>query len=321
MYSSDIAALQNNTQFQTPQVAHLAWSLTSPSLVAAYLDNDFDTLLTHSQQHDIEWLRKLDLQPSNLLDYLSTHNQRLLGSYFECLWQFYFSHHPDWQLLEHHVQVFDTTNKQTLGELDLLVQHTPSQQYFHIELAAKFYLRHPEKIGLNEDHWLGPQTNDRLDLKLDKLYKKQLPFLHHEATQISLVDRQLDHPYKQALIMKGYLFHPWQQGKTLTDSTNKAVLNGRWLHEKDFEHLRLKNKDQLWAILPKHNWLGPFNGQHIDSLISNGDTISEAISLHFKESPYKHALMLVMLTSSEKGLIESQRFMLVHNEWPNKEPS
>ena len=317
MLPSDTTAVENNGPFHTPLVAHLAWCLTSPSLVA-HLDDNFNSLLTLSRQHDLEWLAQLDMQPSSLLDYLNTHNQRLLGSYFECLWQFYFSRHPDWELLEHHVQVFDATRKQTLGELDLLVQHIPSQQYFHIELAAKFYLRHPEQTGLDEEHWLGPQTNDRLDLKLGKLYKKQLPFLHHDATQTSLIERKLDHPYQQALIMKGYLFHPWQQEKTLTNTTNKAVLNGEWLHENDFEHLLLKNKDQHWAILPKHNWLGPFNSQHIDALVSDGDTINKAIALHFKESPYKHALMLVMLTSSKEGLIESQRFMLVHNKWPNK---
>lgn len=309
---------QMTTDYQTDHVAHLAWSLTSPSLTALTPNEHFHALLKQSQQANLEWLNTLDLQPSPLFDYLNTHNHRLLGSYFECLWQFYFSHHPDWQLLEHHVQIFDASKKQTLGELDLLVQHIPSGRYFHLELAAKFYLRHPEHTGLNEEHWLGPQSNDRLDLKLNKLHQKQLPFLFHDATKTSLIERQLNHEYEQAMIMKGYLFHPWQKRKSLPKCAHHQTLTGYWLHSKDANKLLTETENIQWAILPKHNWLGLFSDQHNQQLINPTNIILANIDTHFKTSPYKHALMLIMLKDTEKGLTEAQRFMLVHDDWPNK---
>ena len=310
--------LQSTQIYNTPQVAHLAWCLSSPSLVSLKPDDHFTRFLTLSQKQNPLWLKQLGQQPAPLLDYLNAHHHRLLGSYFECLWQFYFTQHPDWQLLEHHVQVFDTTHKQTLGELDLLVLHHPSQQYFHIELAAKFYLRHPQLTGLNNEHWLGPQANDRLDLKIDKLHKKQLPFLHHSATQAALVNRGLNNPYEQALVMKGYLFHHWQDIKEIAKSAHQATATGFWLHEKSAASLFSDNLEQHWAILPKHNWLGTFNSIHDSELVSDTLTTQKTVAEHFANSVYKHALMLVMLKQHRDGFTESQRFMLVHNQWPNK---
>ena len=304
--------------FQTDHVAHLAWCLTSPSLTSLAPNDHFQSILEQNQQRNFEWLTQLDTQPERLQDYLSAHNHRLLGSYFECLWQFYFSDHSDWQLVEHHVQVFDASKKQTLGELDLLVQHIPSEQYFHLELAAKFYLRHPEHTGLNEEHWFGPQSNDRLDLKLNKLHQKQLPFLFHDATKTSLIERKLNHEYKQALIMKGYLFHPWQQNELLPQCTHNQTLTGYWLHSKHVNSLISGQANRQWAILPKHNWLGPFNSRHNQQLIKPAYITMADVNTHFKTSPYKHALMVVMLKESEKGFIEEQRFILVHDDWPNK---
>ncbi len=297
------------SQLTTPQVRHLFWCLFSPDL--ATIENSHSVTIKFNTQLT-QWFTELDLHPDPLLTYLSQENTRLLGSYFECLWQFFFQFNPQWQLLAHNVQV--VKDKQTLGELDIIASH--QSHVIHMELAVKFYLQHPDYDGLQCRHWLGPQCRDRLDLKLSKLQNKQLPFLAHPATQETLQKRQLPSPTQQCLILKGYLFHQWKMPFKRPADVNTQCLMGQWLHQSDITCLVTGHDN--WLVIEKPQWLSHFKShKEIQSSCLTAKDIIHFTLSHFANSTYKHALMLVKIANSEEGSIEAERFLIVNDEWPN----
>jgi hypothetical protein len=299
-------------EYKHSAVHHLAWCLFSEPMV---LISTTPALTIKPSQTLLNWLAELDNNPKPLHDYLATHNRVLLGSYFECLWQFFFQFRPEWQLLDHHIQL--RQEKQTLGELDVLARNTRHNQDYHIELAVKFYLKQPNTSGENFNHWLGPQSHDRLDLKLNKLTLKQLPFLHHPVTQADLSNRHLPTNPQQALALKGYLFEPWQQSKgALHPSINPKATMQSWLHEKHSQTLFAQKS--LWVILPKTHWLGPYRHSQEASLqVLTSEAAQQFVQAHFDHSAFPYALMLAQLSTSHE-LKEQARFMLVHNAWPTQ---
>ncbi len=308
--------------YKNSVVRHLAWCLLSEPL---HVIPNVTPLVIKPSQTLQDWLGQLDDQPEPLHNYISGQNSTLLGSYFECLWQFFFAHYPDWTLLGHHIQI--QQDKQTLGELDILAQETANRHNFHVELAVKFYLKTPHTSGEKQAHWLGPQSRDRLDLKLEKLTKKQLPFFHHDATQHELKSRHLPTDAKQALVLKGYLFEPFKQNHIADQATpfpsiNSGTQTHHWLHYKDSQALFLDDKQ--WVILPKHQWLGPYqHTKDCDLTVLNTAQAKQQVDDHFNHAVFPFALMLVMLCGTQQ-LKERTRYMLVHDDWPkqaNKRPT
>jgi len=137
-------------------------------------------------------------------------------------------------LLAQNIQI--QHDKQTIGELDalLLVNNQP----VHLEIIYKFYLYDP-KLGPQElNCWIGPNRNDSLFLKLDKLKNKQLPLLRHPHTQPYLKDLGLKaSEIQQQVLFKAQLFLP-ETIKSLSNTLlNKDCIVGTYI-----------NKEQLLAL-------------------------------------------------------------------------
>ncbi len=296
------------TQLTHPQVRQLYWCLSSPELAqlpqTQALHVNLDSMLKN-------WLIQLDQNPAPLQTFLSQHNHTLLGSYFECLWQFFFQDSPGWRLLGHNIQVIE--NKITLGELDILAQYK-NEPPLHLELAVKFYLQHPKHNGQLCEHWLGPQSRDRLDLKLGTLQNKQLPFIHQPCVKRTLQARELPQPDQQALIFKGYLFHQWQKDYQLPAAVNPHHLLGQWLHQSQVT--KLLGHHDAWLFINKPQWLGNITLTPQNQPPLNRDQVSKQVKQHFTLSTRKHALMLVKLVNKEEGFVESARYLIVNDSWP-----
>lgn len=301
---------QISQQYHHPMVRHLAWCLFSPNLglIQRYPPMDVGAPHTITQ-----WLNRLDDNPTELERYVQSRNHQLLGSYFECLWQFFFTYGPNWQLLKDHVQIHATTGKQqTLGELDVLTEDHQGNAW-HVELAVKFYLQLPATDGRSTNHWVGPQTRDRLDLKLSKLENKQFPFLDSEETQAHLSDLSLQRDWQQGLILKGYLFTKRGQEVTLPTDVPKDVLLNIWC---PIQELGLTiPRHSYFVLLPKHEWLGPYFGLHIEVL--DFQTVIKQAKQHFEASSNKHALMIAKVEKEKDNWKEKNRWLVVHNDWPN----
>lgn len=297
-------------EYQSTCVRHLAWCLFSEPMAKL---PSIQPLQIRPDSEVLDWLTSLDSNPKPLVDYLGANNARLLGSYFECLWQFFFQNAPHWQLLKHHFQVFD--GKQTLGELDILAKAEKCPA-IHVELAVKFYLLQPNQTGGSLKHWLGPQSHDRFDLKLDKLAQKQLPMIDHPMTEQALKDQNLPLNWQQALCLKGYLFtHILQSNIQLHPHINQKALMGKWLHNNEADLILDKEYD--WVVIPKPQWLGAYAHQPDSELtVLNSTQALSFINAHFTQDSYTYALMLVKLGKTYPH--EKARYMVVHDQWPTQ---
>ena len=260
-----------------------------------------------------DWFIKLDQNPSLLNTYLANSKHGLLGIYFESLWQFFLENAPCWQLNAHNIQIIQ--GKKTLGELDILAEQNGTQGY-HLELAVKFYLQHPNHTGEQCQHWLGPQCRDRLDLKLSKLNSQQFPILNHPQTKATLAQKNIEPPTSQALILKGYLFSKWQNEFSLPREVNPTCLMGEWLHQKDIS--KLTHCDDHWLLIEKTDWLGPvqFQNDGVNAHLLTGYEVTEAVQKHFRSGPNNHALMLINVIPEQAMFIEQNRYLVVSDNWP-----
>jgi hypothetical protein len=252
---------------------------------------------------DIVWLQQLDQQPQLLLAYLERKNTRLLGTYFEALWQFYFSHHSNFQYCLCNLQVNDSTR--TVGEFDVLVSNKQAQN-FHIELTCKFYLEWQD--ALQENLWIGPNCSDRLDIKYHKTHAHQLPLLNTELGQKACIEHTFNiDNVKQLAIWRGTSFdrsHWFRAREWESESTLKE----------------LKFDDQiLWLIADKSLWLSPVTQER--AVLKTYTQINQQISDHFQSTiiPKKHyTLMLIALAfnKSDRQWQQQQRFFITANNWP-----
>lgn len=302
----------NLEQLTDPHVRRLAWSLLSPPMAQISTTPAFDICQWHEAKHVQNWLKQLNAQPTSLHDYILAGNHRLLGSYFERLWQFFFNQYPGWTLLADHIQVIH--EKQTLGELDLLVE-SPKGEVLHIELATKWYLQIPGQSGAHTSDWLGPQTKDRLDLKIKKLEEKQFPFANDERVMQHLKQANLPPPQYQFLIMKGGLFAQQGEHYEKAQCIPTDLVIHPWCHHKDIRQCFAQ--DHVYRLLDKHAWLGPaLSNSNLENL--SYEALIQAMDTHFNDSAYPYALMVADFGPTDQASdSEKQRIMVVHNHWPN----
>lgn len=227
---------------------HLDWVLQSPPMLS---DNTslFETIPGPSQAEQSIVREQARL---NLLQHLAATKSHFLGSYFESLWGFYLKHSPRYELLAANEQIH--YEGRTLGELDFLVYDKELDTPVHQEVAIKFYLGHKHN---SQTLWIGPNSIDRLDLKVGHLQTHQLTLTQHPETQKRLKERFGISSLRSAALIKGYLFQPWQQTLRAPDYVNSKHLSGDWLH---YHHtdafLDQHNPNQyLWYELTKPAWL------------------------------------------------------------------
>ncbi|MFT6112272.1 MAG: hypothetical protein ACJAXV_001059, partial [Bacteroidia bacterium] len=87
----------------------------------------------------------------------------------------------NYTLLYENIQILE--DKKTIGEIDFILQEVHTREITHVELAYKFYLYDPACSSEPIKNWIGPNRNDSLQEKLDKLEKKQFPLLYHHCTE------------------------------------------------------------------------------------------------------------------------------------------
>ncbi len=187
--------------------------------------------------------------PENLNIYNPTNE--VLGKRIESFFEYYISQSNRYTLIGKNIQVFK--EKITIGELDFLVLDTINGKQIHIELVYKFYVYDPE-INVEIDKWIGPNRNDSLSLKIEKLKTKQFPLLFKPETK-SIVENlkiNLDTIEQQVCFM-GHLFIPRSlQGHKISILNNQCI-NGFWIKPKEFT---LKAYGSYYFYIPqKKDWI------------------------------------------------------------------
>lgn len=145
----------------------------------------------------------------------------------------------------------------TIGEIDFIISEKETKQIIHLELAYKFYLFDPNYSSLEINNWIGPNRNDSLTQKLEKIKTKQFPLLHHKAAQEKFKDINIKEA-SQKLCLLVSLYIPYTYKAEFTPVFQKAIKGYYVNAEKftDFDHSEKKYclpSKKKWGIDPSHN--------------------------------------------------------------------
>lgn len=325
-------------QLKHQSLRDLAWCCLSAPMMQA-LPNTLNTQIfplpqsapTINSDALWRWLIALDNDPSELEAHLAQRKSTRLGIYYEALWHFYFSHHPDWQLLHYNLQIDNQGS--TLGSLDFLCHH--GDDYFHIETAVKFYLCNTDepKQASEWNRWIGPGSNDRLDIKLAHLINHQLPMHQFAGTRQILQARYPEvAQWQSALCLQGYLFSPatispapFSQDSMHLNPAQSHSNHGRgyWWHSADFVSFlhrpdSFEPDDIRWIILERQRWLSP---AHSENPAERFTTREFARYVDSRLQEIKRPLLIAAVKNIGVGkkMIwgEVLRGFVVPNHWPD----
>ena len=307
--------------YQTQEVRDLAWACFSPSLLLTHKLADAGQnvaqcglALTPARQ---AWLEALDREASALLEHLSKQRSHRLGVYFEHLWHFFLEQDPAIDLVAHNLPIHHMGK--TLGEFDCIYFCHERQRHFHLELAVKFFLSHRQTTTVESashwNEWLGPNTDDRLDRKIEHLMQRQIklgdrPVAREKLRRLGIFE--LD----QEVEIKGYLFqstvdplpppHGFNPGQRLYQHIELPLLGGH------LDELG-KRSTCCYLILPRTQWL---SAARTDSDI--GLCQEEVLSELYRHLTTDRRPQLVAALDQAGG--ESQRFFVTPPLWPARPP-
>ncbi|MCI0504969.1 MAG: DUF1853 family protein [Gammaproteobacteria bacterium] len=290
--------------------------MASPCLLAAAPDvvsNDACQII-YRDNHD--WLLALDKRPDLLLATLEKNNARPLGYYFEELVAFWLQQRIAGNYFESHVRVFE--QKRALGEFDFLFTTGNNDTLVHWETAVKYYLyfktEHEKICGY------GPNPDDRLDIKLNRIFNHQLK-LGSFPQALKLLEQIGFKSVKAQAFFKCYLFYPvnsqWWKPPKLPDYLAPDHMKGWWTRINRLE-LPKTASGQRWIMLLRLEWLAPkVINRPDDSRLLEQSQLCELLAQHFARSR-QPLLIAQMARDDTRGWQEVSRGFVVGEHWPDE---
>jgi hypothetical protein len=199
----------------------------------------------------------------------------------------------------------------TLGECDFLVQ-THAGRRLHWELAVKCYL-HAGNGRAQLADYVGPNLQDRFDLKLTHVLDHQLPLSAREEFAT------LGHvgPWEPQMFIKGWLFYP--HGETTTDPVeiDPAHARGWWTTRSEWPAFAAGHS-QAWRVLPRLEWLAP--RRHEPGVAeAEGMGFVEASALSERVAHQHGPTMVAAFYVDDAGRwVERSRGFIVPDTWSEK---
>mgnify|MGYP003683113697 CR=1 FL=1 len=302
-------------QLQHRCVQDLAWCVFSPPLVDAI--DGHCRLWPELTPEILTQLRVLDENPIKLKQWLSASTSPRLGIIFERYWQYWWTTNTQREQWHFNLQI--NKDGRTLGELDALEWRANVATLHHYELAVKFYLQVPsESLGLTPDQncphrWVGPNLNDRFDIKWPQMRDRQLTALKDPARAPDL--SWAPETVVTSSVTRGRLFTPLFAFPELATQTTAPELcpdyeTGYWLHLDDWQRL----DDGHWRILDRQEWFAPLHGEDRQELTTHEETYLALIE-HFRH--YRQPLQVILTTDTLVGWQEYRRYFVVPSGWPS----
>ncbi|MBT8295316.1 MAG: DUF1853 family protein [Gramella sp.] len=183
----------------------------------------------------------------------------VMGKRMESFFEIAIKHSDRYELLASNIQIIE--NKNTLGELDLLLFDHQTSKPLHVELVYKLYV-YDQAFPSEIQRWIGPNRKDSFSEKLKKLREKQFPLLYRSETFKYLDSLDIDiENTEQQLCFKSQLFTP--ENLDLNDQViNLESHTGAWYSYEEFlkkpwqDHLFNSPEKKNWSCDPtkNHNW-------------------------------------------------------------------
>jgi hypothetical protein len=301
--------------YRTQAVRDLAWACFAPPLLhIEQLAEDGQNVAACGlslNPERLRWLEQLDRDPRPLLEHLAQGNNTRLGIYFERLWQFFLRQDAGVELLAQNLPVRD--GKRTLGEFDIIYWCRERQRHFHLELAIKYFLGY-RRLTSREPHsrwseWLGPNANDRLDLKLEQLLQRQARLGQHPLARAQLGRLGIPHLVPEIAI-KGYLFQSIGDPLPPPIGFNSELALSRWLPLGELERHLAGLETGRFALLPKARWLSPAQ------VGPAGEFFDRPALAHRLQSLLAAGGRARLVAGLGSGGSELCRFFVTANDWP-----
>ncbi len=267
------------------------------------------TLALHKNNLKAAWLLGLIIKyaeknASILPHSLSINHRNRLGFFAEEILAFALEAHPHFRVLGKGIQLKD--DKTTLGELDFVFEHLPTETVYHLELAVKFYLCFGN--GTEQHHFLGPNAKDRLDIKVKRVLSHQLPLIHHPKAQEFLEQQQVTSITSLAHLPGKLFYHFNENHQRVPTGINQHCKKGVWLFQHEWKAFIEKYGFTSFSIRPKLNWMCL---NTVQSLVKSSAEIQEMIVSGEFDSPR-------MLSAYHHDFAP---IFVVQNNWPNSPKS
>jgi len=273
----------------------LAWAIGSPSLLDKTPFQNQQLLTTEWGQYQLAESKLLladqDKSPQHIQGFLSEKPGFRLGYYFEDLIAYWLTINPRYEILCKNLTISE--NKITLGEIDFIIRDLTEKKTIHLEVAVKFYLRADHD---NKSYWFGPNLHDRLDLKLEKTFNKQISFSETELVKKTLLENHITID-EHHILLKGRLFN---HSANVTDDLC-------WLTESEFKTV---NDNAKWVILNKTHWLAEISNIDYNFLASEVIAQSDVSDMLNAEK-----LMLPLCLARIENDNETNRIFITSDSW------
>jgi len=161
-----------------------------------------------------------------------------LGHQMEFVFKQLIEHSADYEVLLHNLPV--RKGKQTIGEIDFIVENIQTEELIHIELTYKFYIINPE-ISEPIHQLMGPNRRDMFFSKMEKIKNEQFKLLHSKAGVKALSNNNIDHSkIIHQTCYKTQLFEPYRSKPINIRPLNTNCITGSWLRFEDFKSEEFK---------------------------------------------------------------------------------
>lgn len=200
-------------------------------------------LLWNGRFHGLSQL-ELSTISTSIFEGKLTKNPRL-GKRVESFVSCYLQQYENINIFDENIQI--QNNQITTGEIDCILyqDNTP----IHLEIIFKYYL-YDNSIGFTElEHWIGPNRNDSLQQKIEKLNNKQLPLLYKKETQ-KFIDIDV-HTITQKVFFKAQLFVPYSNQNVNFEQLNRDCICGFYIYKHEVSQFT----NAKFHIPTKINWL------------------------------------------------------------------
>lgn len=178
-------------------------------------------------------------------------SHKRLGKLAEDLFFLWVENQSRYETMFSNLQVFE--GQQTIGELDAVLFDTLFETCIHVELVTKFYLYNPAYAASDIKAWIGPNRNDSLVEKFEKLKTQQLPLWENPTAQQLVMPFTLHSRHViQRVLFKANLFVPLDFNQEI-GAFNKGCIAGNYVTFSVFKEMHQESNQYFCP--KKRDWL------------------------------------------------------------------